>query len=78
VARGIPIEFLFEWMPWMHASRWLTVADTARSLRLSQRTVYTLLKRGDLKSVKVGRSRRVLASELDAFEGRLLDESGRP
>lgn len=45
----------------------LTVAETADELRVSTRTVYNLLASGELKSLKIGRSRRILRSTVDAY-----------
>ncbi len=45
-----------------------TVEEFARRLKVSRTTMYTLLNAGDVRSITVGRSRRIPASEL----GRLL------
>ena len=37
----------------------LTVAEAAAFLRLSRSTIYTLMDQGELRFVKIGRSRRV-------------------
>lgn len=37
----------------------LTVAETAEQLRISRRTVFALIDRGQLQSIKVGRTRRI-------------------
>ena len=48
-------------------TRLLTPEQTADRLALSKRTVYTLMKRGELHSVTVGRARRIPSTSLDEF-----------
>jgi excisionase family DNA binding protein len=43
------------------------VPEVARSLGLSQSQTYELIAEGQIKSVTVGRSRRVTAGAIDAF-----------
>lgn len=45
----------------------LTVPAAAERLSLSRSTVYELIRRGELASVKVGATRRIPADALDAF-----------
>lgn len=45
----------------------LTVAEAARELRVSQVTVRRFIARGALKSVKVGRQRRVEREAVERF-----------
>lgn len=47
--------------------RVLTIQQVADELQVSRRTVYTLISKGDLQSIKVGHSRRVPRSVLDEF-----------
>lgn len=42
----------------------LTVAETAQELRCTPRHVYNMLEAGRLRSVKLGRSRRVVAASV--------------
>lgn len=49
-----------------------TVRDTERRLNVCHATVYALIKSGELKSYKIGRSRRILASSIDSFIARQL------
>lgn len=44
-----------------------TVEEAAQRLRLSRAKVYALVMDGTIPSVKVGRSRRILATALEAF-----------
>ncbi|MTV25547.1 helix-turn-helix domain-containing protein [Nitriliruptoraceae bacterium ZYF776] len=45
----------------------LTVAEVAVMLRVSTMTVYRLLGSGELPGLRVGRSYRIRATELDAY-----------
>lgn len=45
----------------------LTVAEVADLLRVSDMTVYRLIRTGELPAVRVGRNYRVRESALDAF-----------
>lgn len=50
----------------------LTVDETAKRLRVSRPKVYDLLRRGELSSFTIGRSRRIPSSSVDAYvESRL-------
>ena len=48
-------------------SRLMDLREVAEALRISRTSVYDLLAKGRLESVKIGRSRRVLAADLEAF-----------
>ena len=53
-------------------SRLLSVDDVAEVLRISKRTVWRLLSLGELPSpVSIGRSRRWLAADVDAYVSNL-------
>jgi excisionase family DNA binding protein len=56
--------------------QWLTVPQTARRTGLSERTIWSLIASGELRSIKVGSARRVPVCELAALEARLLDQDG--
>ena len=45
----------------------LTPADAARALSISRTRVYELMASGRLRSVKIGRSRRIPVDALGAF-----------
>jgi excisionase family DNA binding protein len=47
----------------------LTIGQVATALQISERTVYRLIKTGQITTVKVGSSTRIRESEID----RLLD-----
>jgi excisionase family DNA binding protein len=42
-----------------------TINETSALLRLSRVTLYAMIKRGDLKTVRIGCFQRVPASEID-------------
>lgn len=42
----------------------LTVEETAAELRIARRRVFALITAGDLRSVKIGKSRRVRSADL--------------
>ena len=52
-----------------------TLNDVAESLRLSRRTVESLIASGQLRSVTIGRSRRVNADDLAEFAARGTGEA---
>ena len=45
----------------------LTVAEVAASMRVSTMTVYRLIRSGDLRAMRVGRSYRVRRSVVDDY-----------
>ncbi len=52
----------------------LKVEEAAQRLALSRSVVYDLLRRGAIRSVLIGRSRRVPVTALQAFVGALESE----
>lgn len=48
-------------------SRLLTVAEVANVIRVSRMTVYRLIRRGQLKAIRVGRNYRVREDDLSAY-----------
>lgn len=56
--------------------RWYTVADVAEVLGYGQTKVRMLIAQGDLRSVKDGRSRRVLPEWIDEYVARRVEEAG--
>jgi excisionase family DNA binding protein len=52
----------------------LTPGEVAEQLRVSSMTVYRLLKSGELRSARIGKSFRILQSDVDAYlEDRFSD-----
>ena len=45
----------------------MTVAEVAAALRVSNMTVYRLIKAGDLPALRVGKNYRIRAAHLDDF-----------
>jgi excisionase family DNA binding protein len=48
-------------------ARFLTVAEVAETLRVSTMTVYRLIKSGELRAVRVGKSYRLTEEDLDRY-----------
>lgn len=49
----------------------LTVPEVAEELRISERSVWNLIRTGELPSIKVGGTRRVVRDALDAYVAKL-------
>lgn len=60
-------------------SRFISLSDLAEILSISASQAYALVRRGDLRAIKVGgRGQwRVERSELEAYIARMYDESAR-
>lgn len=56
--------------------RWFTVPEVAEMLGYGETKVRMLIAQGDLRSLKDGRSRRVLPEWVDEYVARRADESG--
>jgi excisionase family DNA binding protein len=52
-----------------------TVSETCRQLRVSRGTVNRLIREGKLRSVRIGRSRRILASSVPELLERLQERA---
>jgi excisionase family DNA binding protein len=52
----------------------LTVLEAAEALGVSRSVVYELMDRGDLRNIKIGRSRRIPVTSLEEFIARRLSE----
>ena len=48
-------------------SRFVTVAEVAGQLRVSNMTVYRLIQSGQLAAVRIGRSYRIRESDVDRY-----------
>ncbi|MEX0873443.1 MAG: helix-turn-helix domain-containing protein [Actinomycetota bacterium] len=51
----------------MMVARLLTVAEVALAMRVSRMTVYRLIRRGQLKAIRVGRNYRVREYDLNEY-----------
>jgi excisionase family DNA binding protein len=47
--------------------RLLTVAEVADTMRVSNMTVYRLIKSGDLAALRVGKNYRIRESDVDSY-----------
>ena len=57
-------------------ARFLTVAEVADIMRVSTMTVYRLIKAGDLRAVRVGKSYRLAEDEVDRYLAQGFTEAG--
>ena len=53
-------------------ARLLTIAEVSERLGLGRTKTFELLKRGELRSVRIGGARRIPSSEVEGFIERLL------
>lgn len=60
--------------PTDEARRVLTFDETAEELRVSRSTLFRLIDAGELRSFTIGRSRRFLHADVDAFLRRRIEE----
>lgn len=51
----------------MPTDRFLTVQEVAELMRVSTMTVYRLIKAGDLRAARVGRSYRLREDEVETY-----------
>jgi excisionase family DNA binding protein len=56
--------------------RFLTVAEVAAMLRVSNMTVYRLINAGELPAVRVGKSYRLREDDIDRYLGGRYTEAG--
>ena len=49
--------------------RLLTVAEVAGTMRVSNMTVYRLIKAGDLPAIRVGKNFRIRRSDVESYLG---------
>jgi excisionase family DNA binding protein len=57
-------------------ARFLTVAEVAEMLRVSSMTVYRLIKAGDLRAIRVGKSYRLAEDEVDRYVAQGFTQAG--
>ena len=57
-------------------ARFLTVAEVADMLRVSSMTVYRLIKGGELRAIRVGKSYRLAEDEVDRYLARGFTQAG--
>jgi excisionase family DNA binding protein len=54
----------------------LTVAEVAAMLRVSEMTIYRLIKAGELRALQIGKSYRLREDDVDAFLAARYTEAG--
>ncbi len=57
-------------------SRFVTVAEVAGQLRVSNMTVYRLIQSGQLAAVRVGRSYRIREADIDRYLAEQYTQAG--
>jgi excisionase family DNA binding protein len=57
-------------------ARFSTVAEVAQALRVSNMTVYRLIKAGQLPAVRVGKSYRLRDEDVDRYLAERFTEAG--
>jgi excisionase family DNA binding protein len=57
-------------------SQFLTVAEVARVLRISNMTVYRLISSGQLAAVRIGKSYRLREEDVDRYLADRFTEAG--
>ena len=57
-------------------ARFLTVAEVADILRVSTMTVYRLIKSGELRALRIGKSFRISEEDFDAYLADRFTEAG--
>ena len=57
-------------------ARFLTVAEVADIMRVSTMTVYRLIKAGELRAVRVGKSYRLAEDHVDHYLAQGFTEAG--
>lgn len=62
--------------PDQSSSPFVTVTEVADQLRVSSMTVYRLVQSGQLPAVRVGRSYRIRAEDVDRFLGARFTQAG--
>lgn len=57
-------------------ARFVTVAEVADQLRVSNMTVYRLVQSGDLPAVRIGRSYRIREDDVDKYLAARYTQAG--
>ena len=60
----------------MARARFLTPREVADLLRVSNMTVYRLIKSGELRAVRVGKAYRLLEDDVDAYLADRFTQAG--
>jgi excisionase family DNA binding protein len=62
--------------PAQGSARLLTVAEVARTLRVSNMTVYRLVNAGELPALRIGKSYRLRADDIDQYLADRFTQAG--
>ncbi len=57
-------------------ARFLTPAEVAEQLRVSSMTVYRLIKSGELRAARIGKSYRISEDDVDAYLQARFSDAG--
>ena len=57
-------------------ARFLTVAEVADIMRVSSMTVYRLIKAGEVRAVRIGKSYRLAEDDVDRYLAQGFTEAG--
>jgi excisionase family DNA binding protein len=57
-------------------SRFLTPAEVAEQLRVSSMTVYRLIKSGELRAARIGKSYRISEDDVDTYLQARFSDAG--
>jgi excisionase family DNA binding protein len=57
-------------------SRFLTPAEVADHLRVSSMTVYRLIKSGELRAARIGKSYRISEDDVDSYLAARFSDAG--
>jgi excisionase family DNA binding protein len=58
------------------STRYLTVAEVARALRVSNMTVYRLVNSGELPALRIGKSYRLREDDIDKYVSDRFTQAG--
>ena len=58
------------------SSRYLTVAEVAKALRVSNMTVYRLVSSGELPALRIGKSYRLREDDVDRYLAERFTQAG--
>lgn len=56
--------------------RFLTPSEVAEQLRVSSMTVYRLIKSGELRAARIGKSYRIREDDVDAYVAARFSDAG--
>ena len=59
-----------------NSSEFMTVSEVADLMRVSSMTVYRLIKAGEIRAARVGKSYRILESDVDQYLADRYNQTG--